>query len=181
MIAHQPHLLFDAAHIATLAPRAAHPQLQPSAERLRARVEWLLQQPPLTMEEPNGVRWHQGRVWSYCMAYTLWRDERYLQAAIATLDVSSARAQWNTSPYADLRTGEVSMTYAIAYDWLYHDLCETERRRIAEAAERLGLQAYLDSTNLDPPPSHLKCTGNWNSVTNGSAAVLALALRGESA
>jgi hypothetical protein len=176
-----PHLLFDEAHIATLQARAAHPQLRQSAERLKERVEWMLQQSPLTTEEPNGVRWHQGRVWCYCMAYTLWRDERYLQAAVAALDVTSARPQWNTSHFADLRTGEVSMTYAIAYDWLYHDLNEAQRQRIVEAAERLGLQAYLDSTKLDPPPSHLKCTGNWNSVTNGSAAVLALALQGESA
>ena len=38
-------------------------------------------------------------------------------------------------PY-DLMTGELSMTYGIAYDWLYEALTPAERTRIREGVER---------------------------------------------
>lgn len=76
--------------------------------------------------------------------------------------------------------GEICMTFGLAYDWLYSDLSAAERDELRRGAERRGLQAYLEMTSAPKPPMFVTANHNWNPVCNGGAAVLALALVGES-
>jgi hypothetical protein len=73
-------------------------------------------------------------------------------------------------------TGELSLTYGIAYDWLYEALTPAERTRLREGVERRSLRGYLDVTTGAKPPFWFTATMNWNTVTNGGATILALAL-----
>jgi hypothetical protein len=77
-------------------------------------------------------------------------------------------------------TGENALTFALAYDWLYHDLTPEERGHLRQGAERRALAPYLQSIGRERPPSFFTARHNWNPVCNGGAALLALAFEGES-
>lgn len=197
-IAEHPHLLFAAADRQAIQARARSPVLEPTARRLIERADWLLHAPPIVPSitkrgepDPPGeqkglasARALQGRVLTYCMAFTLTGDRKYRDAAIAELRhaIDDWRIWVDTAhpPPFDLMSGELCMTFGLAYDWLYHDMSAAEREEIRRGVARRGLQAYLDAAHLDRPLSFFTAHHNWNPVCNGGAAVLALALEGES-
>jgi hypothetical protein len=125
----------------------------------------------------------QGRVLTHSMAFLLTGESRYRDAAVEELDRALEWPIWvdtaHTPPF-DLMTGENALTFGLAYDWLYPDLTEEERARLREGVEVRGLQTWLEAAKQDPPPFWLEARHNWNTVCNGGATVLALALEGES-
>ncbi len=196
--AEHPRLLFGAGDVAAIRQRAKDPVLQPFVKRLIERAEWQLHAPSIIPSitrrgepdppgEQKGIasaRALQGRVLTYCMAFTLTGDRRYRDAAVSEL--RHAIEDWRIwvdtahAPPYDLMNGELCLTFGIAYDWLYQDLSEAERTTLRRGVERRGLQAYLDAANQPKRPSYFTAQHNWNPVCNGGAAVLALALEGES-
>jgi hypothetical protein len=98
--ANHPHLLFSRADIPDIQARARNPRLAPAAKRLLERADHLLGAPPLVVSpalrgEPDApgelkgleaARRLQGRVLTFCMAWTLTGDRKYLDAAVAELD-----------------------------------------------------------------------------------------------
>ena len=116
----------------------------------------------------------QGRVLTYGMAFLLSGEKTYRDAAVAELDRALgelADIWWTprTSRPFDLMTGELSMTYGIAYDWLYSALTPAERTRLREGVERRALSGYLEATTREKPPFWFTAHLNWNTVTNGGA------------
>lgn len=194
-----PRLLFGAGDIPHIRARAKLAVLQPVSRRAIERAERQLQAPPIVPSitrrgepdppgEQKGIasaRALQGRVLTYCMAFTLSGDRRYRDAAVGEL--TRAIDEWRIwvdtahAPPYDLMTGENALTFGLAYDWLYHDLTEEERGALRRGVERRALQPYLDASGSSRPPSFFTARHNWNPVCNGGAAVLALALDGESA
>jgi len=197
LAAEHPRLLFRAADIPAIQARARDRQLRPVARRLMERADFLLAAPPLVVSEslrgepdPPGqlkgleaARRLQGRVLTLSMAFTLSGDRKYLDAAVAELDRALEWKTWvdtaHTPPY-DLMAGELSMTFGLAYDWLYNELTPGERDRLRAGAEKRGLGAYLDAADRVKPMWWLNADNNWNVVCSGGAAVLALALGDES-
>ena len=193
-----PRLLFGKEDIPILKANALQPQLRQFRTHLFEHAERLLQSPPLLVSltgrgEPDkpgelkgleAARRLQGRVITFCMAFTLSGERRYRDAAVAELD--HAIEDWKIwvdtahSPPYDLMTGETCMTFGLAYDWLYWDLLPSERQRLREGVENRGLDAYLRGATASDPPFWFTAEHNWNPVCNGGAAVLALALEGES-
>jgi len=194
-----PRLLFAAADLDAIKTRAKHPKLAPYAQRVVERAEWFLTAPPLIPSitrrgepDPPGeqkglacARKLQGRVIGLSMAFTLTGDKRYRDKVVALLDdaIQNWRIWVDTAhpPPYDLMAGELSLTFGLAYDWLYQDLTAQERQRIREGVERRALQPYLDGATQAKPMMWLTAKHNWNPVCNGGATVLALALDGESA
>lgn len=192
-----PRLLFGAADVPSMVQRAKTPALEPVQRRLIQRADRLLTAAAITPSitkrgepdppgEQKGIasaRALQGRVLTYAMAFTLTRDRKYRDAAVGELRraINDWRIWVDTahSPPYDLMTGEICLTFGLAYDWLYHDLSPEERRELRGGVERRGLQAYLDSAAAGKA-SFFTARHNWNPVCNGGAAVLALALEGES-
>jgi hypothetical protein len=196
--AEHPRLLFSAADVSAIRARADRPALAPLKARLLARADAALDAPPIlvsltkrgepdTLGEVKGIaaaRELQGRVLTHCMAFTLTGDRRYRDAAVRELDHAlSAWAIWvdtaHSPPY-DLMTGENALTFGLAYDWLFRDLTPDERARLREGAERRALRPYLEGATKNPPMMWLRARHNWNTVCNGGATVLALALDDES-
>jgi hypothetical protein len=140
--------------------------------------------PPGESKGIAAARALQGRVLTLAMAFTLTGERRYRDQAVALLDdaVGNWRIWVDTAhaPPYDLMTGENAMTFGLAYDWLYDALSPAERTRLREGAERRALQPYLDAVVRDKPMSWHTARHNWNTVCNGGATVLALALGGES-
>lgn len=197
--AEHPRLLFSRDDVAAIKQRAESPVMKPVTTRLIERAEWQLTAPPIIPSltkrgEPNpagevkgiqAARTLQGRVFTYCMAFTLTNQKKYRDAAVA--EMRRAITDWRIwvdtahRPPFDLMTGEICLTLGIAYDWLYHELTPAERQELRQGAERRGLQTYLQAaTTTERPYTFLNARHNWNPVCNGGAAVLALALEGES-
>ncbi len=190
-----PFLLFSKSDIPTIKARSADPQLKAVTARLFERAEFMLTAPPLLVSlsqrgEPDApgeikgleaARRLQGRVLTYCMAFTLSGEKKYRDAAVAELD--HALTHWKIwvdtahQPPFDLMTGETCMTFGLAYDWLYNDLTPEERTRLREGVIKRGLDAFLEG--IDKKAWWATCHHNWNTVCNGGATVLALALQTE--
>ena len=141
--------------------------------------------PPGTLKGLDAARRLQGRVLTFAMAFLLNGDRRYRDAAVAQLD--HAIANWpiwvdtaHVPPY-DLMAGEISLTFGLAYDWLYAALTEAERARLREGVERRAMRPYLAAVNVAKPMWWYTDENNWNPVCSGGATVLALALLGDSA
>lgn len=193
-----PRLLFSPQEIPAIRQRATLPILEPIARHLLERAEWQLHAAPINPSitkrgepDPPGerkgiaaARALQGRVLTYCMAFTLTGDRRYRDAAVAELRraITDWRIWVDTAhpPPYDLMTGEVCLTFGLAYDWLYHDLTAEERQELGQGVERRGLTPYLEAISGGRPTIFFTARHNWNPVCNGGAAVLALALEGES-
>src|SRR5256712_1972631 len=193
-----PRLLFSQSDLPDIKKRATLPIFQPTVKRLLERAEWQLTAPPLIPSitkrgepDPPGenkglqcARLLQQRVLTYCMAFTLTGQKKYRDAAVAELmhAINDWRIWVDTAhqPPFDLMSGETCLTFGLAWDWLYHDLTPQERRQLREGVERRGLSAYLQSAKAARPGLFFAAHHNWNPVCNGGAAVLALALEGES-
>lgn len=193
-----PRLLFSASDLPELKRRAALPIFQPTVKRLLERADWQLTAPSLIPSiskrgdpDPPGenkglecARRLQGRVLTYSMAFTLTGQKKYRDAAVAELmhAINDWRIWVDTAhqPPFDLMNGEICLTFGLAWDWLYHDLTLAERLQLREGVERRGLSAYLQSARAARPSFFFTANHNWNPVCNGGAAVLALALEGES-
>src|SRR5262245_19890330 len=194
-----PRLLFSQSDLPELRRRASLPIFQPTAKRLLERADWQLTAPPLIPSiskrgdpDPPGenkglecARRLQGRVLTYSMAFTLTGHKKYRDAAVAELmrAINDWRIWVDTAqqPPFDLMNGEICLTFGLAWDWLYNDLTVAERQQLREGVERRGLSAYLQAARTARPPFYFTANHNWNPVCNGGAAVLALALAGESA
>jgi hypothetical protein len=193
-----PRLLFRSSDVPTIRARAAAPALAAVNTRLRTAADAFLTAPPIVPSitkrgepdppgESKGIasaRRLQVRVLTLAMAFTLTGERRYRDKAVALLD--DAIQSWriwvdtaHTPPY-DLMTAENAMTLGLAYDWLHADLTPEERQRLRDGAERRVLRPYLEAATGAPRPHWLEARNNWNTVCNGGAAVLALALEGES-
>ena len=141
--------------------------------------------PPGETKGIASARALQGRVLTLAMAFTLTGNRPYRDKAVALLD--DAIANWRIwvdtahAPPYDLMTGENAMTFGLAFDWLYDSLSAGDRTRLREGVERRALQPYLDAVTREKPMSWHTARHNWNTVCNGGATVLALALGEESA
>ena len=193
-----PRLLFGAADVPTIRQRATVPVLQPVARRLIERAERHLRAPAIVPSitkrgepDPPGeqkglasARALQGRVLTLAMAFTLTGEKKYRDGAVSELRhaIDDWRIWVDTAhaPPFDLMTGELSLTFGLAYDWLYNDLTPDERLELRPGVERRALKAYVDSVTSGRSNSFYGTKHNWNPVCNGGAAVLALALEGES-
>ena len=193
-----PRLFFDRTELAAIQARSTSAKLSPVRDRLIARATALLTaspllvsttargeaDPPGTLKGLEAARRLQGRVATFAMAFLLNGDRRFRDAAVAQLDF--AITSWpiwvdtaHEPPY-DLMAGEMSLTFGIAYDWLYSSLTDAEKTRLREGVERRAVQPYLQATAGSKPMWWYSADHNWNTVTNGGAAVLALTLRGDS-
>ena len=193
-----PRLLFDSAELRSIQARSSSTKLAPFRDRLFARAAALLTAPPLlvsttgrgeadppgTLKGLEAARRLQGRIATFAMAFLLNGDRRYRDAAVAQLDF--AITNWpiwvdtaHDPPY-DLMAGEMSLTFGLAYDWLYSSLTDVERTRLREGVERRAMRPYLEATSGAKPMWWYSADHNWNTVTNGGATVLALALGSDS-
>jgi hypothetical protein len=191
-----PRLLFTRAELSRMRARASHPRLARLRDAVIARAMTTLAATPLvpsiTMRgqpDPPGedkglscARALQGRVFTLGMAWELTGEHHYLEHAIVQLE--QAVRDWRIwvdtahAPPFDLMTGELSLTFGIAIDWLLDAVAPARRAAIVDGVVERGLKAYLAAVERPSPPGWHTAENNWNPVCNGGAAVLALALQG---
>lgn len=115
------------------------------------------------------------RVYKLGLLYRLEGDRKYLKRALEELDAAAAFPDWNPSHFLD--TAELAHAFAIAYDWLYHDITPEQRNKIRSALVEKGLKAYLKGFEEDR--WWTRATHNWNQVCHGGIGIGALAVADE--
>ncbi|WP_396627076.1 heparinase II/III family protein [Luteitalea sp.] len=191
-----PRLLFTREELDRMRGRATHPQLARLRAAVLGKANRYTTAPPLVPSitgrgepDPPGedkglscARALQGRVVTLGMAWELTGEARYLESAVAQLEhaVRDWRIWVDTAhpPPFDLMTGELSLTYALAIDWLLLAVPAERRAPIVDGVVRRALDAYLQAIESPKPPGWHAGKNNWNTVCNGGAVMLALALQG---
>ena len=176
--------------------RASHPQLVRFRDTVMTRADAYLTAAPIIPSitgrgepDPPGedkglacARALQGRVVSLGMAWELTGDTRYLESAVNHL--AYAVREWRIwvdtahQPPFDLMTGELSLTCGLAIDWLLPAADAASGAAIVDGVVRRALDPFLEAIERPTPPGWHTARHNWNTVCNGGAVILALALQG---
>ncbi|MGV3516967.1 heparinase II/III domain-containing protein [Luteitalea sp.] len=191
----RPRLLFTREELDRVRARASHPQLARFRASVLAKADRYATAAPLVPSiakrgepDPPGeakglacARGLQGRVVTLGMAWEVTGDARYLESAIAQLE--HAVREWRIwvdtahQPPFDLMTGELSLTFGLAIDWLLPAVADARRASIVDGVVRRALDTFLEAVERPNPPGWHTAAHNWNTVCNGGAVMLALALR----
>lgn len=190
-----PRLLFTREELSRMRGRATHPQLVRFRDAVMTRADICLTAPPIVPSvtargepDPPGedkglacARALQGRVFSLGMAWELTGESRYLESAVTQL--GHAVREWRIwvdtahQPPFDLMTGELSLTFGVAIDWLLAAADPAQRAALVDGVVRRALDPYLEAIERPSPPGWHTAHHNWNTVCNGGAVMLALALQ----
>lgn len=119
-----------------------------------------------------------GRVLTCALAFRITKDWRFLDRAKKELFAAAGFADWNPSHFLDV--AEMSLAFAIGYDWLHHHLSPRERARLKVAMMEKSLSfaraAYGSARPTDKRLWFVKSRNNWNQVCNAGLLAAALAL-----
>ncbi|MBP7142398.1 MAG: heparinase II/III family protein, partial [Opitutaceae bacterium] len=119
-----------------------------------------------------------GRVLTCAMAFRLTKDSRFLDRAKEELFATADFTDWNPSHFLDV--AEMSLAFAIGYDWLYDNLSPRERARLKAAMMEKSLSfapaAYASAKPTDKRVWFVTRGNNWNQVCNAGLLAAALAL-----
>ncbi len=121
----------------------------------------------------NANRSAQGRILTLALSYHLFGDKRYLDRAKAELIQLAELPDWCPSHFIDV--GEASLAAGIGLDWLYDELTEEERSKVAQSIVKNALEPSL-SFNENELGNELTGNFNHNPVNNGGLTVGALAI-----
>lgn len=131
----------------------------------------LLNKEPFLRETLNGVaiaRENLGRIFYLAYMYRMTEAERY--AARAERELLAIAAQYDKwRPDHFLTTSEMTLAFAIGYDWLYDFLSEDSKKIIVQTMISKGLDESAKAT-------YRHSVGNWNSVCNACMIASALAV-----
>ncbi|HVU26295.1 MAG TPA: heparinase II/III family protein [Verrucomicrobiae bacterium] len=178
-----PRLLANEVDFAILRTQVEkNPILRRWVVQLRATCETILTQEPSKYEIDGGngmlvvSRRVLDRVSHLALLYRLDGNKKWLDRAWIELDAAAKFKDWYATRHF-LDTAEMTMAFAIAYDWLYDDWTPEQRAILKDAIVEKGLKPAL--------PIYRKqrwwtvMHHNWNQVCNGGLGVGALAIGDE--
>lgn len=111
---------------------------------------------------------HKVFVLSY--AYRMTNNIKYSDRAVREMLQAASFSDWNPSHFLDV--AEMSLAFAIGYDWNYNRLNKSDRATIKNAIFDKALYPSL----LPQNNAWLKRSNNWNQVCNAGIALAALAV-----
>ncbi|MBE6216073.1 MAG: hypothetical protein E7123_07595 [Bacteroidales bacterium] len=134
-------------------------------------ADQLLNKEPFLRETLTGVsiaRENLGRIFYLSYMYRMTESEKY--AARAERELLAIAAQYDKwRPDHFLTTSEMTLAFAIGYDWLHDFLSEESKKIIVETMIAKGLDESATA-------SYRHSVGNWNSVCNACMIASALAV-----
>ena len=110
------------------------------------------------------------RIFYLSYAYRVHGDRRYADRAIEEMLNTAEYEDWNPGHFLDV--AEITMGMAIGYDWLYDEMTAEQRRKVASAISRHG----LDASKIDKDAWFYTAFQNWNQVCNAGLVFGAIAV-----
>ncbi len=119
-----------------------------------------------------------GRSMNLSMAYLLTEDEKYSKRLWKELAAVGSFPDWNPQHYLDV--SEITVGFAVAYDWLY-DVWTEEERAFLEACIKNNNLILTDRAQYGVNPTYggewwIRQDNNWNAVCNSGAILGAAAI-----
>lgn len=108
------------------------------------------------------------------LAYRLYGEKKYLNAAEQTLQWVCNYPDWDPKHYLD--TAEMTTAVAIAYDWLYTALPASTKKLVKKSIYKNAISRVLQEYEKGGPGSWAKRETNWNVVCNTGMVLGALAV-----
>lgn len=146
------------------------PEWKSVQDAIISECDVMLRKRPLFVTETNNVlRDGLKRIFFLSYAYRTTGRSEYADKAVAEMMSLCSADKWR-GEY--LGIAELTFGVGIGYDWLYDRLSEDQRKFVADAVVRLGIEP-----SFGPDGAHfLKSVSNWNLVCNTGMAVGALAV-----
>ena len=189
-----PRLCFTAGHYAALQQPAKSTFHQQLVAGVKQKADHYLREEEIDVDR-TGHNWHlvrafrmQIRLFTLLAQFKQNYDQKYFQAIWRDVERMANWEYWSwiawrkgeSAPDAifDLSYGVNSLTLAFVYDALRDQWSESQQQLFVDVANGRSFPAYLKHT---APPNQVSWFdnphSNWNTVCNGGAGVLALALR----
>lgn len=169
-----PRLLFPKGHEGQIRQMIWEPEgkfLNVVHKEIESYSDQLLKKEPFLRETLTGVniaRENLGRIFYLSYMYRMTELERYAaRAERELLAIAAHYDKWRPDHF--LTTSEMTLAFAIGYDWLYDFLSEESKQIIADAIIEKGLKASETA-------SYRHSVGNWNSVCNACMIAASLAV-----
>jgi hypothetical protein len=148
---------------------------------IRAQAADLLAAPPSEYEIADGKRLLpisrqvKERVQILALVYRIERDPRMLARVWREIEAAARFKDWNPSHFLD--TAEMTYAFSVAYDWLYSEWTDAQRKTMREAilshGFAPGMEEYRSARDWSIKDN------NWNQVCNGGLGMGALAIADE--
>lgn len=114
------------------------------------------------------------RLGTLSLAYRLYQDTKYLEAANKAILWVCKFPDWNPPHYLD--TAEMATAVAIAYDWLFHSLPDSTKSLAKECLYDRAISLAINEYETGKSGSWAKRETNWNVVCNAGMTMAALAV-----
>jgi hypothetical protein len=192
-LAPHPRLYIGPEHLRQLSQPPSDDSLRGADEFVRTEAQRLLKDRSITIPEGQH-NWHLIRArrmqqHTFCLLteYKRTGDKRYRAEVLKCVKEMSEWEYWSwiawrkgdARPEAifDLSCGENSATLAVIFDLLHDELTDAEKDLFVQMALRRSLRPYIEHNGGEKQDWYYKkFDTNWNTVCNGGAGMLALAL-----
>ena len=181
---HHPRLLFTTTEEKAVKKLIKKdPLARQLAAFLKTKADSIAEAPqiPYKMDKYGNMLWTSRayvlRLGTLSLAYRLYGEQKYLDAANKTLLWVCGYKDWDPKHYLD--TAEMTTAVAIAYDWLFDALPETTRKIIKGSIYKNAISNVLREYEKGGPGSWAKRETNWNVVCNTGMTLGALAVAGD--
>jgi hypothetical protein len=178
---HHPRLLFTTTEEKAVKKLIKKdPLARQLAAFLKTKADSIAEAPqiPYKMDKYGNMLWTSRayvlRLGTLSLAYRLYGEQKYLDAANKTLLWVCGYKDWDPKHYLD--TAEMTTAVAIAYDWLFDALPETTRKIIKGSIYKNSISNVLREYEKGGPGSWAKRETNWNVVCNTGMTLGALAV-----
>lgn len=122
----------------------------------------------------DAMRKVQGRILTLALAYRVFGERRYFEAAKKELLEMSELPDWCPNHFLDV--GEGALAAGIGLDWLHDELSSEEKVKITQAIVKNALLPSLEAKESTTNSSWVNGSFNWNPVCHGGLTVAALAI-----
>lgn len=174
-----PRLIIDAQTIPRIKKLIAQDTVAANTyQRVKRDANRTLTQEPSIYEIPDGRRLLRvsrrvkERVRNLAFVFLMEGDQKYVDRVWAEIELAASFKDWNPSHFLD--TAEMTYAFATAYDWLYDQWSEEQKRIMRDAIIEKGLKPGLEIYRKGN--WWVRNHNNWNQVCNGGMGMGALAI-----
>lgn len=147
---------------------------------LKAKADSLVNEPqlPYAIDKYGQIlylsRAYVQRLGTLSLAYRIYKEKKYLDAANESLIWVCNYPDWNSKHYLDI--SEMATAVAIAYDWLFDVLPSSTKELAKKCLYERAFSNVLREYKEGGPGSWAKRETNWNIVCNSGMVIAALAV-----